>query len=128
MALTHPQRNQKIEETLAALALGRGVVAAAMVDGDGFVTHIRRDFEIDTDALGAAVQVVVAATSKAAQNVGQHATRLVLSENKDGLILCVPLSRGFVLAVVADASSMLGALRYEAREAAGELSRILGEA
>lgn len=127
MALTHQQRNAKIDETLASLALGRGVVAVAMVDADGFVTHIRRDFEIDVDGLGAAVQVIIVSATRAAQNVGQHQTKLVLAENKDGLLLCIPLSRGFTLAVVADPSSMLGALRFEAREAAAELGRVLGE-
>jgi predicted regulator of Ras-like GTPase activity (Roadblock/LC7/MglB family) len=124
--LSKSERNQRIDQSLQSLVSLRGVTTAAVVDADGFVTHIRRDFEVDTDALGAAVQIVFTAAAKAAGQVGQGSTKLVLSENKDGLILLAPLVRGFVPVVVADTTAMLGAVRYEVRETIPELDLVFG--
>jgi predicted regulator of Ras-like GTPase activity (Roadblock/LC7/MglB family) len=126
MAMTRAERNQHIERTLADLASLRGVTTAAIVDGDGFVTHIRRDFEVDADALGAAVQIMSTAATRAAEQANQDSNRLVLSENKDGMVLMAPLARGFVLVIVGDSTAMLGTIRYEVRETVPELSAIFG--
>ncbi len=126
MALPRAERNQRIERNLADLTALRGVTTAAIVDGDGFVTHIRRDFEVDTDALGAAVQIMFSSAQRAAEQVGQESSRLVVSENKDGLILLAPLTRGFVLVLVADASAMLGTVRFEMKETVPELNELFG--
>ncbi len=126
MTLSRTERNQQIERTLADLATLRGVTTAALVDSDGFVTHIRRDFEIDTDALGAAVQIVYTAAHRAAEQVAHDATKLILSENKDGVMILGPLVRGFVLALVADESAMLGTMRFELKETIPVLNELLG--
>lgn len=122
--LTKVERNQRIDGVLASLVSLRGVTTAAIVDADGFVTHIRRDFEMDADALGAATQVVFSAAAQAAKQVSQGSTRLVLCENKDGLVLLAPLVRGFVLVLVADGSAMLGAVRFEIKESTPELDAL----
>lgn len=122
-----PQRQEKgrqIEKILSGLTSLRGVIASAIVDSDGFVTHVRRDFEINTDALGAAVQIVFGAARRAADHVKQGATGLVVSENKEGLVLLAPLVNGFVLAVVADTSAMLGAVRFELKETLPQLNQL----
>lgn len=121
MALTKAERNQRIDGILAGLSALRGVTTAGIVDSDGFVIHIRRAFDLDVDALGAASQVVFSAARQAAEQVKQGHTRLILSENKDGLVMLAPLVRGFVLVLVADTSAMLGAVRYEMKEAIPEL-------
>lgn len=124
MALPRAERNQRIDRMLADLAALRGVTTAALVDGDGFVTHIRRDFEVDTDALGAAVQLMYSAAQRAAEQVAQQETRLLLSENKDGIVLLAPLARGLVLVLVADESAMLGTVRFEMKETVPELNEL----
>lgn len=124
--LSKAERNQKVDGVLAALVALRGVTTAAIVDGDGFVTHLRRDFDVDVDALGAAVQIVFSAATQAAAQVNQGRTRLILAENKDGIVLLAPLARGFVLVLVADESAMLGAVRYEMKEALPELDAAFG--
>ncbi len=96
------------------------------MDGDGFVTHIRRDFEVDADALGAAVQIMSTAATRAAEQANQDSNRLVLSENKDGMVLMAPIARGFVRVIVGDSTAMLGTIRYEVRETVPELSAIFG--
>lgn len=121
MSISKAERNQRVDALLASLVSLRGVTTAAIVDADGFVTHIRRDFEMDADALGAATQVMFSAATQAAKQVSQGATKLVLNENKDGLILLAPLSRNFVLVLVADGSAMLGAVRFELKETTPEL-------
>lgn len=121
MALTKAERNQRIDTTLAGLVALRGVTTAGIIDADGFVTHLRRAFDMDSDALGAAGQVVFSAARQAAEQVKQGNTKLILCENKDGLIILAPLVRGFVLVLVADSSAMLGAVRYEMKEAIPEL-------
>ncbi len=126
MALSRAERNQHIERTLADLASLRGVTTAAIVDGDGFVTHIRRDFEVDADALGAAVQIMHTAARRAAEQAQQDSTRLVLSENKEGMIIMAPLARDFVLVIVGDSSAMLGTIRFEVRETVPELNALFG--
>lgn len=126
MALSRAERNQRIDRTLADLLSLRGVTTAAVVDADGFVTHIRRDFEVDTDALGAAVQIVLTSAQRAAEKTQQRATRIVLAENQDGIMLMAPLTRGFILTLVADQTAMLGTIRYEAIETVPELDRLFG--
>lgn len=129
MALSKVERNQRIDGILASLCALRGVVSAAVVDHDGFVTHIRRDFEIDADALGAAVQIVYASAGRAANQVEQGQTRLVLCENEDGIMIFAPVARGsFTLAIVADGSAMLGALRFEIKGSVPELDQLFGVA
>jgi uncharacterized protein len=120
------ERSRQVERVLSGLTTLRGVTAAAIIDGDGFVTHVRRDFEIDTDALGAAVQIVFGAARRAAEHVKQGQSQLVVSENKDGLVLLAPLVNGFVLAVIADTSAMLGATRFELKEAIPQLNELFG--
>jgi predicted regulator of Ras-like GTPase activity (Roadblock/LC7/MglB family) len=121
MALSKAERNQRVDAVLAGLLSLRGVTTAGIIDSDGFVTHIRRAFEVDSDALGAAGQVVFGAARQAAEQVKQGNTKLILCENKDGLIMLAPLVRGFVLVLVADSSAMLGAVRYEMKEAIPDL-------
>jgi predicted regulator of Ras-like GTPase activity (Roadblock/LC7/MglB family) len=118
-------RSDQIDSVLAALSGLRGVVAAAIVDGDGFVTHIRRDFELNTDALGAAVQVTLGAAARAAAHVGQTNTEMAIMENKDGTVMLAPLVKGFSLAIVADKSVMLGAARFEVKQSLGSLIQML---
>jgi|JI10StandDraft_1071094.scaffolds.fasta_scaffold1086852_1 predicted regulator of Ras-like GTPase activity (Roadblock/LC7/MglB family) len=119
-------RNEGIDRVLANLVSVRGVTTAALVDGDGLVTHIRRDFEMDSDALGAAAQIVFSSARRAAQQVRQDDVKVVISENQDGMVLLAPLSRGFVLCLVSDTSGMLGTIRFEMREALPELTNLLG--
>ncbi len=124
MAISKAERNQTIEKLLSGLTSLRGVTAAAVVDGDGFVTHIRRDFEIDVDALGAAVQIVYSSAQRASANVNQGDAGIVLSENKDGLVMLAPFGKGFLLAIVADKEVMLGAVRFEVKETVEDLNRL----
>lgn len=126
MATSRVERNQRIDHTLAELASLRGVTTAALVDADGFVTHVRKDFEIDTDALGAAVQIMITSAHRAAEQVAHNDTKLILSENKDGVMILGPLVRGFVLALVADGSAMLGTMRFEIKETMPEFNELLG--
>lgn len=124
--MTRAERNKAIDAELVELAALRGVTTAAVVDADGFVTHIRRDFELDTDALGAAVQLISTAAHRATEQVAQEETRLLLIENKLGSLLLAPLAQGFVLAAVADDSAMLGTVRYEVKASVQQLNRLLG--
>ena len=91
MEMSRAERGKLTDQILAGLTALRGVTAAAIVDADGFVIRVRRDFEIDTDALGAGVQVVFSSAARAAQQADQGNTNLILAENQEGLILLVPL-------------------------------------
>jgi uncharacterized protein len=122
----HTNRGKQIDGVLVALTGMRGVTAAAVVDSDGLVTHIRRDFDVDTDALGAAVQITYGAASRASQHVRHGAARVIISENNDGMVLLAPLSKGFMLAVITDSNAMLGAVRFEIKESVQLLNQALG--
>lgn len=124
--ISKAERNQRIDGLLASLTSLRGVTTAAIIDADGFVTHLRRDFEVDSDALGAATQIVYTAATRAAEQVRQGATKLILAENREGLVLLAPLAKGFVLVIVADTTAMLGAVRYEIKETVPELDALFG--
>jgi hypothetical protein len=115
-------RTKQVDAVLVGLTALRGVTAAGVIDNDGFVVQIRRDFDIDTDAFGASVQVAYGAASKAAEQADLGGSSLVLIETDLGLIMLVPLANAFVLAIIADESAMLGALRYEARQCVPELN------
>ena len=93
MALSLAERSSMVDKVLASVTNLRGITAAAIIDSDGFVTHVRRDFEINTDALGAAVQIAFGSARRASEHVSQGATQLVLVENKDGLVMLAPLTR-----------------------------------
>lgn len=124
LALTTTERSSKIEKILSGITGLRGITAAAIIDGDGFVTHVRRDFEINTDALGAAVQIAFGSARRASEHVSQGTTHLVLVENKDGLVILAPLSKGFILALVGDNTAMLGAVRFEVKQTVPELNQL----
>lgn len=121
MSLSRRERNEQLELALADLAGLRGVTTAALVDSDGFVTHVRRDFEIDLDALGAAVRLMTASAERAADQTGQQSSRMVISENRQGVMLAAPLENGFTLAIVADPSALLGTVRYELKQSVPEI-------
>lgn len=116
--------SDEIDKQLVTLTAIRGVTAAAIVDNDGLVTHIRRDFEVDADALGAAVQIVFGAARRAAENVGQGMSKLVIAENNSGVVLLAPLANEFLLAVVADGSAMLGSVRFEVKQSVPVLNEL----
>jgi predicted regulator of Ras-like GTPase activity (Roadblock/LC7/MglB family) len=118
------ERSAKVEKILGAVTGMRGVTAAAIIDADGLVTHVRRDFELNTDALGAAVQIAFGSARRASEHVAQGATNLVLVENKDGMVMLAPLAQGFVLALVGDQSAMLGAVRFEVKQTVSELNQL----
>jgi predicted regulator of Ras-like GTPase activity (Roadblock/LC7/MglB family) len=124
--LSTQERSAKVERILASVSGLRGVTAAAVIDSDGLVTHVRRDFEIDTDALGAAVQITFGSARRAAEHVAQGDTSLVLVENKDGLVMLAPLAKGFILALVGDSSAMLGAVRFEVKQTIPDLNSLFG--
>ena len=124
MALTSADRTSRVEKVLSSVTALRGITAAAIIDSDGFVTHVRRDFDINTDALGAAVQIAFGSARRASEHVSQGATHLVLVENKDGLVMLAPLSKGFILALIGDSSAMLGAVRFEVKQTIPELNQL----
>lgn len=124
MSVTSSERTAKVEKILAGVTALRGVTAAAIIDADGLVTHVRRDFEINTDALGAAVQIAFGSARRASEHVSQGATNMVLVENKEGLVMLAPLAKGFVLALVGDTSAMLGAVRFEVKQTVPELNHL----
>lgn len=115
---------ERIDAALLNLTALRGVTAAAVVDQDGLVTHIRRDFEINTDALGAGVQIVFGAAQRNAENVDQGNTKIVICENKDGYVLLAPVGSGFMLALCADSDALLGTIRFELKETLPALTEI----
>ncbi len=117
-------RNETIDSILRSLTALRGVMAAALVDSDGLVTHIRRDFEVDTDALGASVQIVFGAASRASEHVTQGTVHIVICENAEGFILLAPVKGGMILTLFADRDAMLGAVRYEIKESVPELAEL----
>jgi len=117
-------QTSEIDSILRNLMSIQGVTAAAIVDGDGFVTHIHRDSEINTDAIGASVQVVFGAAAKAAQHVGHHLTNLVICENAEGYILSTPIEAGFMLALVTQRDALLGRVRFELKETIPVLKKL----
>jgi len=117
-------RDAYIDSLLGGLTSLRGVTAAAIVDGDGFPIRLRHDFEIDSDALGVVVQIVLGSARQAAEKVQQGDTDLVLSENQKGLVLLAPLTKGLVLVVMTDKSAMLGAVRFELKETVPQVNAL----
>ena len=117
-------QSTEIDSILRNLMSIQSVTAAAIVDGDGFVTHIQRDSEINTDAIGASVQVVFGAAAKAAQHVGHNMTDLVICENKEGYILSTPIEAGFMLALVTQRDALLGRVRFELKETIPVLKKL----
>lgn len=121
---TRKSQSGEIDAILRNLMGIQGVSAAAIVDSDGFVTHIQRDSEINTDAIGASVQVVFGAASRAAQHVGHHATHMVICENAEGFILSTPVEAGFMLALVTQRDALLGRVRFELKETIPVLKKL----
>ncbi|WP_305908056.1 roadblock/LC7 domain-containing protein [Methylomarinum sp. Ch1-1] len=121
-----PRKSQanEIDSILRNLMSIQGVSAAAIIDNDGFVTHIQRDYEINTDAIGASVQVVFGAASKAASHVGHHLTNLVICENAEGYILSTPIEAGFMLALITKRDALLGRVRFELKETIPVLKKL----
>lgn len=121
---TRSSQSGEIDSILRHLMSIQGVSAAAIVDNDGFVTHIQRDYEINTDAIGASVQVVFGAAARAASHVGHHSTHLVICENHEGYILSTPIDAGFMLALVTKRDALLGRVRFELKETIPVLKKL----
>jgi predicted regulator of Ras-like GTPase activity (Roadblock/LC7/MglB family) len=113
---TAQERNTKVERVLKNIVGLRGVTSAVVVDNDGLVTHAQKDFDINTDALGAAVQIAYGSAHQASDHVRLGATHLVIVESKEGIIVLAPLSKGLILALVADTSALLGNVRLEVKQ------------
>jgi len=123
---TAQERNAKIDKLLKNLHSLRGVTAAVIVDKDGLVTNEVYDFEADTTALAASVQVVFGSAQQASEYIRQGATTINFSENKDGKVLLAPLKNGFLLALVADNSALLGQVRFEVLQSIPTLNEFFG--
>jgi predicted regulator of Ras-like GTPase activity (Roadblock/LC7/MglB family) len=59
--------------------------------------------------------------------VAQGDTDLVLSENRQGLVLLAPLAKGLVLVVMTDRSAMLGAVRFELKETIPQVNQLFDQ-
>ena len=112
-----------IDEILTDLLGNRGVIAAALVDADGFVSHIRREFDIDPDALGAAAQVAFGAALGASEDVERGPVTGIIVEAAEGKILLQPLKSDYVLAIVTDSHATLGSVRFRLRGVVPELNQ-----
>lgn len=120
------ERNSRLERILKNVVSLRGVTAAVIVDADGLVTHAHRDFDLSTDALGAAVQVAFSSAQRSSEHVLHGHTHLVVVEGKEGFVILGPLNKGFLLALVADMTALLGAVRYEVKQTIHVLNEALG--
>lgn len=117
-------RNEAVDTILRGLTGLKGVTAAAIVDNDGLVTSIRREFDVNTDALGASVQIVFGAASRAAHHANQESVNIVICENEEGYIMMAPLKQGLMLALFTDEDALLGAVRYEIKETLPALNQL----
>ncbi|MFW5443413.1 MAG: roadblock/LC7 domain-containing protein [Methylococcaceae bacterium] len=117
-------RNQAVDNILRDLTGLKGVSAAAIIDRDGLVTSIRREFEVNTDSLGVTVQIVFGAATKAAEHSKQGLVKVVISENENGYIMMAPLKQGLMLALFTDEDALLGAVRYEIKETIPVLNQL----
>jgi predicted regulator of Ras-like GTPase activity (Roadblock/LC7/MglB family) len=117
-------RNEAVDSILRSFTSIKGVTAAAIVDSDGLVTSIRREFDVNTDALGASVQIVFGAATRAAEHVSQGNVKIVISENSDGYIMMAPLNQGLMLALFTDEDALLGAVRFEIKETLPALNQL----
>jgi hypothetical protein len=121
-----PRKSQasEIDLILRNLMSIQGVSAAAIVDNDGLVTHIHRNLDVNTDAIGASVQIVFGAASKSAKHVGHNVTNIVICENAEGYILTAPIESGFMLALVTERDTLLGRARFELKETLPMLKKL----
>ncbi len=117
-------RNEAVDAILRSLTSLKGVTAAAVVDKDGLVTSIRREFDVDTDALGASVQIVFGAATRASEYANQGLVKIVISENANGYLMMAPLKQSFVLSLFTDEDALLGAVRYEIKETIPALNQL----
>ncbi len=117
-------RSEAVDAILRSLTGLKGVTAAAVVDRDGLVTSIRREFDVNTDALGASVQIVFGAATRAAEYASQGVVKIVIGENADGYLMMAPLKQGFVLSLFTDEDALLGAVRYEIKETIPTLNQL----
>jgi predicted regulator of Ras-like GTPase activity (Roadblock/LC7/MglB family) len=117
-------RNQTVDDILRDLTGLKGVTAAAIVDQDGLVTSIRREFEVNTDSLGVTIQIVFGAATKAAEHSKQGSVEIVICENENGFIMMAPLNNGLMLALFTDEDALLGAARYEIKETVPSLNQL----
>lgn len=117
-------RNEEVDAYLRSFTRLRGVTAAAIVDKDGLVTHVRREFDMDTDALGASVQILFGVSTRAAEQVKQKSVNFVITESTDGYIMLAPLKSGLILALFADQDALLGAIRFEIKETVPALNQL----
>ncbi len=116
-------RRTHFDKVLGQLVSIRGVTSALLVDPDGLVVHMRKDFDLDADAVAPSVQIMLGAATTMGERTSHGNTNLVLAEATSGMSVVAPLSNDFTLAVITDNDAMLGAVRFEVKEAVGALNK-----
>ncbi len=119
------ERRIRMDKVLRSLTSLKGVTAASVVDPDGLPIANRNEFELDSDALSASVQIVSTTAETISQQVGHGLPFLIITECKGGLVVVAPLGKGFLLTVVSDSQAMLGTVRYEIKESIPELVALI---
>ena len=93
-----------------------GVSAAVVIARDGFVIESAVSGTIDIDALGAMASTSMGTSEAMGKELGKGELSQVLVELDNGPVIMSSLSKGEIIAIVANNSTNVGRIRYELKK------------
>ncbi|MDH4275913.1 MAG: roadblock/LC7 domain-containing protein [Gammaproteobacteria bacterium] len=109
------RKQSEMSVALNELKITEGVIAVALVGRDGFVIESTASSALDMEALGAMVATAIGTTESLGMEFELGAMDQYLAEFQGGKVLMAAVHAD-ILAVVTEASAVIGAVRYAMRK------------
>ncbi len=114
-----------LKQILGEFLKVEGVSAAVVVGRDGFVIESAVSGKVDIDALGAMASTGMGTSEAMGKELGKGELQQMLVELEKGPVLMSPLSKGEIIAIVADVAANIGRIRYELKKNKDRLAAAL---
>lgn len=105
-----------LKQILGEFLKVEGVSAAVVVGRDGFVIESAVSGKVDIDALGAMASTGMGTSEAMGKELGKGELQQMIVELEKGPVLMSPLSKGEIIAIVADGAGNIGRIRYELKK------------
>lgn len=112
--------NANLKKSLVTLSKTEGVRAVVLLSRDGFIIDSQISERVDVEAIGAIISSNTGSSEVMGRNLGLGIFNQAMVEFEGGVVL-VTLTSDLIMAVVADPSANLGALRYNVKKLTPEI-------
>lgn len=111
------EQSDALLENLRPYRATPGILAAMLIQRDGFVVAVDADDAVNVDAVAAHAAGVIDVGARLATELGQGAARYLTVELDDVNVVLAPFGDELMLVLVGEASALVCEYRIAAREA-----------